>query len=231
MGSSQTKARTHVPCIGRQILNHCTTREVPLLYFQRATLFTMPSLWTQTHTHTRNNAPQPRAQLFSVLCVSVSQWLSAGEAASPHLALKGTHSTGHQPQKKIQNKTGQRPPSSQHNWKARALCPWGQVTLVTRFFSQEQQRKDTLFLDASFPGTSPSCVTGPPGKIQCSQRHKDTLKSSREDYTWGALLNARLLYLCSEGISAFFHHQLKLNSCSEITFQYGQLLLLEILKW
>ena len=27
MGSSQTRARTHVPCIGRQILNHCATRE------------------------------------------------------------------------------------------------------------------------------------------------------------------------------------------------------------
>ena len=28
-GSSQTRARTRVPCIGRQILNHCTTREAP----------------------------------------------------------------------------------------------------------------------------------------------------------------------------------------------------------
>ena len=27
--SSQTRARTRVPCIGRQILNHCATREVP----------------------------------------------------------------------------------------------------------------------------------------------------------------------------------------------------------
>ena len=29
MGSSRTRARTHVPCIGRRILNHCATREVP----------------------------------------------------------------------------------------------------------------------------------------------------------------------------------------------------------
>ena len=29
VGSSQTRARTHVPCIGRWILNHCATREVP----------------------------------------------------------------------------------------------------------------------------------------------------------------------------------------------------------
>ena len=27
VGSSQTRARTHVPCIGRQILSHCATRK------------------------------------------------------------------------------------------------------------------------------------------------------------------------------------------------------------
>ena len=31
MGSSQTRARTRVPCIVRQILNHCATREAPKL--------------------------------------------------------------------------------------------------------------------------------------------------------------------------------------------------------
>ena len=29
VGSSRTRDRTHVPCIGRWILNHCATREVP----------------------------------------------------------------------------------------------------------------------------------------------------------------------------------------------------------
>ena len=29
VGSSQIRARTCVPCIGRQILNHCATREAP----------------------------------------------------------------------------------------------------------------------------------------------------------------------------------------------------------
>ena len=33
VGSSQTKARTRVPCIGRQTLNHCATREAPLFIF------------------------------------------------------------------------------------------------------------------------------------------------------------------------------------------------------
>ena len=33
VGSSQTRARTRVPCISRQILNHCATREAPLRVF------------------------------------------------------------------------------------------------------------------------------------------------------------------------------------------------------
>ena len=34
VGSSRTRARTRVPCIGRRILNHCATREAPE-YFLR----------------------------------------------------------------------------------------------------------------------------------------------------------------------------------------------------
>ena len=33
VGSSQTRARTRVPCIGRQTLNHCATREAPSFIF------------------------------------------------------------------------------------------------------------------------------------------------------------------------------------------------------
>ena len=32
VGSSQTRSRTRVPCIGRQILNQCATREAPRSY-------------------------------------------------------------------------------------------------------------------------------------------------------------------------------------------------------
>ena len=32
VGSSQTRARTRVPCIGRQTLNHCATREAPSIF-------------------------------------------------------------------------------------------------------------------------------------------------------------------------------------------------------
>ena len=34
VGSSQTRDRTHVPCIGRRILNYWTTREVPACMFK-----------------------------------------------------------------------------------------------------------------------------------------------------------------------------------------------------
>ena len=33
VGSSQTRAQTRVPCIGRQILNHCATRQAPSYCF------------------------------------------------------------------------------------------------------------------------------------------------------------------------------------------------------
>ena len=33
VGSSRTRARTRVPCIGRWILNHCATRQVPKCIF------------------------------------------------------------------------------------------------------------------------------------------------------------------------------------------------------
>ena len=33
VASSQTRARTRVPCIGRQTLNHCATREAPILTY------------------------------------------------------------------------------------------------------------------------------------------------------------------------------------------------------
>ena len=46
VGSSRTRDRTHVPCIGRRILNHCTTKEAlldtfcsPLLLGSMSTLF------------------------------------------------------------------------------------------------------------------------------------------------------------------------------------------------
>ena len=44
VGSSRTRARTRVPCVGRQILNHCTTREV-----QNAVLLTLKAVLFLIH--------------------------------------------------------------------------------------------------------------------------------------------------------------------------------------
>ena len=41
VASSQTRDRTHVPCIGRRILNHCTTREVPSFTLLKNQTFTI----------------------------------------------------------------------------------------------------------------------------------------------------------------------------------------------
>ena len=45
VGSSQTTARTCVPCIGRRTLNHCTTRETPVeIFFEFNWLSSYPQL-------------------------------------------------------------------------------------------------------------------------------------------------------------------------------------------
>ena len=60
VGSSQTRARTRVPCIGRQTLNHCATREALKFFTNKFleklgyTVTISTSLW---HTH-------PLAPLF-----------------------------------------------------------------------------------------------------------------------------------------------------------------------
>ena len=38
MGSSWTRARTHVPCVGRQTPNHCATREALVVFLMKAIL-------------------------------------------------------------------------------------------------------------------------------------------------------------------------------------------------
>ena len=42
VGSSQTRARTRVPCIGRQTLNHCATREAQLRNFLKRRHLSFP---------------------------------------------------------------------------------------------------------------------------------------------------------------------------------------------
>ena len=42
VGSSRTRARTRVPCIGRRILNHCATREAPKSIFKKLSFILSP---------------------------------------------------------------------------------------------------------------------------------------------------------------------------------------------
>ena len=60
VGSSQTRARTRVPCIGRQILNHCATREALRAAFD--------SLWHH-HILSRQWPPQDPSEI----CFAFSQ--------------------------------------------------------------------------------------------------------------------------------------------------------------
>ena len=56
VGSSQTRARTRVPCFGKRILNHCTTREVPQVIFVKdvrpVSKFTVFGTWVSSYSNT-----------------------------------------------------------------------------------------------------------------------------------------------------------------------------------
>ena len=46
VGSSQARARTRVPCIGRQTLNHCATREAPFRIFLSLVFCSLNMIYT-----------------------------------------------------------------------------------------------------------------------------------------------------------------------------------------
>ena len=50
VGSSQTRARTRVPCIGRQILNHCATREAQKDVFKMTFLSKIAQIYPEIYT-------------------------------------------------------------------------------------------------------------------------------------------------------------------------------------
>ena len=50
VGSSQTRAGTRVPCIGRQILNHCATREAPEKIFEEIIVENFPNMGKEIAT-------------------------------------------------------------------------------------------------------------------------------------------------------------------------------------
>ena len=53
VGSSQTRARTRVPCIGRQTLNHCATREAPTYILFQILFHSIECLLSLSSMHIR----------------------------------------------------------------------------------------------------------------------------------------------------------------------------------
>ena len=50
VGSSWTRAQTRVPCIGRQILNHCASREAPSVGVFSFLVFNFIYFWLRCFT-------------------------------------------------------------------------------------------------------------------------------------------------------------------------------------
>ena len=80
MWSSQTRARTRVPCIGRQILNHCATREALFyLYFYTSGSYLLSILYilvyicqSQSPNSSHHHPPPLSPPLVSIRLFSTS---------------------------------------------------------------------------------------------------------------------------------------------------------------
>ena len=74
VGSSRTRDRTCVPCIGRQILNHCTTREVLTLIIKHSKniLGHKPRVSMHGQTLCKNSTPELHLQCVTPTIQGVS---------------------------------------------------------------------------------------------------------------------------------------------------------------
>ena len=82
VGSSQTRARTRVPCISRQILNHCATREAPIISLSKfSTPFSLSSLSGTPVIHisvllmVSHNSPRLSSLFFILSSLFSSHWV------------------------------------------------------------------------------------------------------------------------------------------------------------
>ena len=67
VGSAQTRDRTHVPCIGRWILIHCTNKEV-LFLFLRGTVIFFSIVDATVYIPTNNAEGFPFLHTISSMC-------------------------------------------------------------------------------------------------------------------------------------------------------------------
>ena len=77
VGSSQTRARTCVPCIGRQILNHCATREA-LFFIIKGQIPTFMSIskYINHHLFQMIIPCAQRYPIFSIFQIPRDSWFS-----------------------------------------------------------------------------------------------------------------------------------------------------------
>ena len=61
--NSLTRNQTHAPCFGRQILNHWTTREVPILFILYSLLFFF-TVWIFSHAFKKNLSSSSTISFF-----------------------------------------------------------------------------------------------------------------------------------------------------------------------
>ena len=93
VGSSQTRARTRVPCTGRQTLNHCATREAPTRYIltwlqphnnsKKQTLLSTPRIFIDEKTEARGSQG-------AHLRHSVSDWRGRGQNPASDSSLSSS---------------------------------------------------------------------------------------------------------------------------------------------
>ena len=92
MGSSPTRGRTRVPCIGRWILNHYATRETLTCRFynppkgSNTVTYTESRLWHQlnlaSHSDSTTHSVNP-GQVISLRCTSISSPVNCGQQYLP----------------------------------------------------------------------------------------------------------------------------------------------------
>ena len=100
VGSSQTRARTRVPCIGRQTLNHCATREALYVLFYMLFHYGL-SLATEYSSLSYTLGPCCLSILNVIVCIyqpqtpspslPVCSWSKAPSQGSSHLLGVGGH--------------------------------------------------------------------------------------------------------------------------------------------
>ena len=75
MGSSQPRARTCVPCIGRRILHHCATREALVIYFRILFILLQPPEVPEAQEEYKEHIPEDIYIYKPPIC---KPWVSLG---------------------------------------------------------------------------------------------------------------------------------------------------------